>query len=270
LQELAIRVATSLLISQTALNLTTNGIAINVNYYFVAPKGCGTSFTKLLGDPAALSTEILARWEKDISNEIISGKKISLDDDLKRHIEAFDFSIFDRIQTKTVIEEHKQHPNHLTWFGGGLPDRSILEEDKIPAEIAAHENVYVNQLLLAYNSDTGNTYVAITDITEASDHHRHFKRARVNFHHAEQLRNFSRDNLPQGTFERFQDEIHDGVVNIAESDHSNGFIKVKAVETQSAAVAITSNPLKEVSTAKDRVGVCHQLCNDKKLRWIEK
>jgi len=58
------------------------------------------------------------------------------------------------------------------------------------------------------------------------------------------------------------------VVNIYEDTHANGFIKVKAVETHATVVNIPSNPLKDVSLNKDKVGVCHQLCNETKIKWV--
>ena len=236
-------------------------------YYFISPKGCGTSFTKLLQNPADIKKGLIDRWDKDVSEKIIAGIKIDLANGLLQFVKTFDYTIFDRIQPKVIIEEHQSHPNHSMWFGGGLPDRSQLDETLIPDEISNEETVYVEQLILAYGSDSSSFY-SLADVKKDLRYSNHFKRARISFHHAEQLRNFSRDNLPNGTFETFQDEIYTGVINIAESNHSNGFSKVKAVETHSSSISITSNALKEVSNVKDKTGVCHQLCNDKRLNWI--
>jgi hypothetical protein len=238
-------------------------------YFFVAPKGCGTSFTKLLQNESDIKAGLLAHWDKDVSEHITSGVKIGLTPELTAYINVFDYGIFDRVQPKTIIEEHKSHPNHLTWFGGGLPDREMLDETTIAAEIGTQESQYVNQLVKAYSSDSPTEFSSITEVAMESNHYRHFTRARISFHHAEQLRNFSRDNLPNGTFESFQTEVLDGIINLAESAHVNSFEKVKAVENQSAIVPITSNALREVINTKDKTGVCHQLCNDKKINWVE-
>lgn len=236
-------------------------------YYFVAPKGCGTSFSTLLSNAEEIKKGMLAQWDKGISESITSNVKHELTPELKAHIEKFDFSIFEKIQPKTVIEEHKAHPNHLKWFGGGLPDREILNETDIPDDIATIETEYVAQLVKAYSSAARTNYTSLADVPRGSKHFDHFKRARISFHHAEQLRNFSRDNLPNGTFELLQTEIYDGIINTVEATYTNGYEKVKAVETQSAIVPITSNALREVTNIKDKTGVCHQLCNDKKLNW---
>jgi hypothetical protein len=238
-------------------------------YYFISPKGCGTSFSTFLTRPAEIKAEILTHWEKDIANEIISGTEISMDPVLKKYIENFDYTIFHRIQPKTIIEEHKAHANHVSWFGGGLPDREILDESQISSEIRAEEAVYVGKLVKAYASDTNMAYTSIDEIDQSTRHYRHFTRARINFHHAEQLRNFSRDNLPVGTFESFQDEVYDGVINIVDGDHKNDYARVMAVESHSSIIAITSNALKDVSNVKDKVGVCHQLSNNDRIDWSD-
>lgn len=236
-------------------------------YYFVAPKGCGTSFSTLLTKADEIKKGVLEQWDKDISGNISSGVKHEMTPELKTHIDNFEFTIFEKIQPKTVIEEHKAHPNHLQWFGGGLPDREILDESNIPGDISSGETEYVTQLVKAYGSAAKAVYASLADVPKDSKHFDHFKRARISFHHAEQLRNFSRDNLPNGTFELFQTEIYDGIINTADGTYSNGYEKVKAVETQSTNVPITSNALREVINIKDKTGVCHQLCNDKKLNW---
>lgn len=236
-------------------------------YYFVAPKGCGTTFSTLLLNPEHLRDKVLSHWNKDISANITSGIKYEMTKKLKTYIEEFDFSIFEKVLPKTIIEEHKAHPNHLTWFGGGLPDRNKLNEADIPDEISEVETEYVNQLVKAYGSAKNIIYSSLKDVPKASNYYEHFKRARISFHHAEQLRNFSRDNLPNGTFEDFQIEIYDGIINTVDGFYINGYEKVKSVETQSSVVPITSNALREVTNIKDKAGVCHQLCNDKKLNW---
>ena len=120
----------------------------------------------------------------------------------------------------------------------------------------------------AYSSQSGIAYASFEEFVDNLQFSNHFKRARISFHHAEQLRNFSRDSLPINTFEDFQSEILLAVIDIAESHHSDGFTKVKEVESEARRVFISSNPLKDVSIIHDRSGVCHQLANDQKLKWV--
>ncbi len=236
------------------------------SYYFVAPKGCGTTVSKLLKDAEKLKAALKTAWQDYCAGSLIAGVNLPLSGDLAAYFESFDFTIFKKISPKLIIEEHKKHPNHITWFGGGLPERAVLTETDIPVTIQPHESKYVSQLLLAYNSDSSVQFPNPPELI--APYENHFKRARLNFHYAEQLRNLYRDSLPNGTFERFQDEIYDGIVNIYENVHKNGFHKMKAVETQATVINISSNPLKDVSVQKDKIGVCHQLCNEAKLIWI--
>jgi hypothetical protein len=235
-------------------------------YYFIAPKGCGTALSSLIKKADKLKEELRSNWTQYCEDHITSKEKVTLHGDLLTYFEKFDFSIFEKTPTKTIIEEHRAHSNHLFWFGGGLPSRTELTSDMVPTDIQSNESVYVSQLLGAYKSESTTDYADVRSLIEPYSNH--FRRARISFHFAEQLRNLYRDNLPTGTFERFQEEIYDGVINTCESTHKNGYEKVKAVETQANNIAISSNPLKDVSVQKDKVGVCHQLCNDQRLKWV--
>ena len=234
-------------------------------YYFVAPKECGTSLSKLLKNATQLKDKLKEQWASKCEKEISSSFEVLLTGDFLKYFEEFDFSIFDKVQRKKIIEEHKKHANHLTRFGGGLADRPKLTEADIPDEIQANETTYIANLLEAYQSAG---IVTATDIIGLTGVHAdHFKRARNGFHFAEQLRVLYRDSLPVNTFEEFQEEIYSGIANTVDSTHANGYEKVKAVEDKSQQVVITSNPLKEVSKTQDRVGICHQLSNDGKIKW---
>ncbi len=240
--------------------------SIPSKYLLAAPKGCGTSLSTLLDNPDELRKELKANWNQCCEKKITTTINIPLINGLLTYVDSFDFSIFGKVSVKTIIEEHKKHANHLIRFGGGLAARTELRESDIPSDIQSNELVYVSQLLLAYGSDFPGEFKSPNEIKEP--YINHFKRARLNFHYAEQLRNLYRDSLPAGTFEHFQNEIYDGTVNIYENSHSNGYEKVKAVESQAILIVISSNPLKEVSIQKDKIGVCHQLCNQNKFKWM--
>lgn len=128
---------------------------------------------------------------------------------------------------------------------------------------------YINQLIKSYNSDSSDLIEILEDI-ENSKYDRHLKTARKSFHMAETLRNFSRDNLPEDTYEDFQDDIYEGIINTVEDDYENAFKKVKATENESTRIAIDSYPIKENKCKTiERKGVCHQLVNDDRISWID-
>jgi len=245
---------------------STGHLKVPDKYYFVAPKGCGGDFSRLLQNPANLKQGLIDNWAGYCEKKITKGADITLDGALRTYVDNFDFSIFDKVTPATMVEEFKRHNNYYIWFGGGLPVREAMDENAIPSTVQALESTYVAQLLLAYGTASGATFSDVS--TLGPPYESHFRRARINFHYAEQLRTLYRDSLPVGTFERFQDDIYQGIANICEDTHTNGFVKVKAVETQATVVDIPSNPLKDVSINKDKIGVCHQLCNENKIKWV--
>lgn len=237
-------------------------------YFFVAPKGCGTTLSKYLQEPETLKNKIIDNWDNYCKNTI-TNIPVVLDKDFLDYINKFDFSIFSKIHVKDIIEEHRSHPNHLTWFGGGLPERPKLNEGDIPASVQASETIYIKQLLLAYSSESKINFSNPEEIPSDANYLNHFKRSRINFHYAEQLRNFSRDSLPPETFDDFQNEIYAGIIDTVEENHENGYLKVKKVEEEAKRLQITSNPLKDVSIVNDRSGICHQLVNNERIKWID-
>jgi hypothetical protein len=237
-------------------------------FYFVSPKCCGTSLSKLLQHPSDLKEAITTNWVKYCENEMTS-KPIKLEGEFLKWVNNFDFSIFSKIPTKIILAEHIKHPNHIIRFGGGLPEREKLDPNTITSSIQKSETTYVNQLLRAYGSESKEDYKKVEELDSKELYKNHFNRARISFHHAEQLRNFSRDSLPVDTFEDFQNEILVGIIDIVDDNHLNSFIKVKEAEKEARKIVISSNPLKDVSIINDRSGVCHQLVNDKKIKWIK-
>ncbi|MCX6218307.1 ABC-three component system protein [Spirosoma sp.] len=234
-------------------------------YYFIAPRGCGTTLSSLLSNSKLLKEELIANWDKNCKNNITDKEEVKLEGDFLKYVNDFNFKIFDKIPTKLIIEEHKRHSNHLVRFGGGLPEREKLIS--IPTGVQDYENRYVDELLLAYSTSSPTVFSHIEDLKHSNVHRKHFERARINFHHAEQLRNFYRDSLPIGTFEDFQNEIFDGIINTVEEEYENAFKKVKEVENKAVSLVISSNPLSDVSVVKDRGGICHQLVNEGRLSW---
>lgn len=236
------------------------------NYYFIAPKGCGNTLSKLLNNSALLKEEIKKHWDNDCKNKITSSP-INLIGKFKKYVDSFDFTIFSKKHIKEILDLHKNHSNHLTRFGGGLPQRERLNINAIPKQIQNSEVKYVEQLIKAYNSVSSTDYETYDDLKKEIKYQKHFSRARINFHHAEQLRNFSRDNLPINTFDDFQNEILSAVIDIVEDNHENDFIRVKETEKEAEKVIISSNPLKDVCIIQDKKGICHQLVNDEKVKW---
>jgi hypothetical protein len=113
------------------------------------------------------------------------------------------------------------------------------------------------------------SYVDPTELKNAPVMNENFRRQRERFFHAEALRNFARDTVPDGTFASLQEEILHGVIDVCEIDHSDGFARMSAVVTQAAALPLVSSALASVTRTQDKQGICHQLANVDKLTWVK-
>lgn len=233
-------------------------------YYFVAPRGVGTSLGRLLANAAKLRDELIANWDKHVKDKITSKRAVPLDAALHAYVDKFDFSIFDAKTALQLVDDHRATPVHAARFGGGIPSRPAA--GKPPAAVASGESRYVTQLLGAYGEHTSTTVADPSDIPQPKLKD-HFRRQREAFYEAEALRVFARDNVPAGTFESLQNDIYDGVIDIHDQAHLDGYQKVCAVTQAAQQVQITANALITCTNPKDRHGICHQLVNDERIWW---
>lgn len=237
-------------------------------YYFVAPQGVGPKLSNLLKKPHKLRDDLLANWDKACRKEITKTEVVECDAVMKAHIASLDFSIFKTTPLLRIIEAHAKTRWYSARFGGGLPPRpEPLTPPGIPANI---ETVFVDELRRAY-AEHLNLEVKDLDpgLSIREDLREHFNDARVEFYSAEGLRTFSRDTLPAGEFEKLQDELHSGIKDELRGDHADGYRRVVAVVKTARALQLTSNPLTTRIHTRDRGGICHQLANDGKVRWVK-
>lgn len=235
-------------------------------HYFVASLGVGTTLEKLLNKPTELREKFKENWEGHCKSGITSTKEIELSEKLLSYVDAFDFTIFSSKSHVELIEAHSHTGFHAVRFGGGLPIRPVPEAP--PVVPTSSESRYIRQLLDAYGDHLGSPLQDMSALVEHSMLEKDFRRQRERFYHAEALRNFARDTVPEGTFDDLQDEVYHGVVDVADSTHPNGYERMKATVAQASSVASTANPLTSVTKSQDRQGICHQLANEDRLKWV--
>lgn len=235
-------------------------------YFFVAPFGVGTTLSNLLESPEKLKSELIKNWDRYCKEKITNTKNIVLEGAFLAYMENFDYSIFDKITPLSIIEEHQKTPYYIGRFGGGMPERPSIPP--CPQEISESELPYINKLLAAYSSDSGDIFIS-TESLQQTKYIGHLNRTRESFFSAEQLKMFSRDRLPPKVFEDLKDEIYFGTIDIYEENHNSGFDKVKSVEQEARRLAITSNALTLCCTVKDKTGICHHLANEEKFKWVK-
>ena len=233
-------------------------------YYFVAPYGIGTKLLKLLENSANLKEEARKQWGKSCQDKITETATIRLEGDLLNWFEDFDFSIFSTKSVVELIEGHAKTPFHSVRFGGGLPHRP--EPSSPPKEPDVVESRYIQQLFSAYSDNIRTDVRCVSELSPSLNSD--FLRQRERFYHAESLRNFARDTVPEGTFEKLQEEVFHGVIDTCNSSHQDGLARMRATLSQAAHIPTVSNPLGSVVQTQDRQGICHQLANADKLLWI--
>jgi hypothetical protein len=236
-------------------------------YAFIAPKECGMSLKKLLKMPGSLKKHVIDNWDKQCANTVSSKHTIALEGNFNTYVNAFDFSIFGMRTTLEIIDEHRTTPFFAVRFGGGLKSRPKAEP--APEAITYQESRYVAQLYEAYGDHLKAIVGRLDDLTARDDLVQHFHRQREFFYHAESLRNFARDTVPEGTFEDLQTEIHAGVIDVEAVGYADGLARMTQVMQTATALQLTANPLITRLYTQDRKGICHQLANDDRLRWMK-
>lgn len=239
-------------------------ITVPSAYYFFAPKDCGPSLRKLLLDTSKLRKHVYENWETQCKKAITSKQEVDLSGEFLKFVDGFDFSIFKYKPTHEVLEDHKSTPYFSARFGGGLGERP--QTCKPPNELLETESRYIEQLVEAY-SDCD---VDLSQSASAQEHplfKNHFDRSRESFFEAESLHAFARDSVPNGTFEKLQDEVFFGVKDTEEDEHDNAFKRVKAVTKTASTLNVQSSGLHGVVGVKDLQGICHQLANVDRLIW---
>ena len=237
-------------------------------YFFVAPQGVGPKLSKLLKKPQALRDGLLANWDKMCRTAITKTQVVECDAVMKAHIASLDFSIFKTKPLLRIIEEHAKTRWYVARFGGGLPPRpEPLPPPSMPAD---NEAIFVGELRRAYADHLKQDAKDLdAELASREDLREHFHDARVEFYSAEGLRTFSRDTLPAGEFEKLQDEVHSGIKDEVRSDHADGYRRVVAAVKTARSLQLTNNPLTTRIHTRDRGGICHQLANDGKVRWVK-
>ena len=86
----------------------------------------------------------------------------------------------------------------------------------------------------------------------------------------EMFRNAPKESpIKPGEFEKLQDEVHAGIKDDVRDDHVDGYRRVVAVVKTARSLPLAAHPLHTRIHVRDRGGICHQLANDGKVRWVK-
>jgi hypothetical protein len=247
------------------INVSSGYYQLPDSYSFLAPRGCGSSLNRLLSKPIKLREEFV----KNIASgcAAIEGLDEGVLGAVRLLAEEIDFAVFRSVELLDALETHRQTPYYVARFGGPLVPRPEVEDP--PDTLGAHEARYVAQLVEVYSEKHPDEDFRDTELLTHKDVGGHFRRQRISFYSAEALRLYARDSVPEGTFEALQQDIHSGVIDVAESDCVSGFERLRKVLAVSGQLDLSSHTLVSVSSITDRKGICHQLANEDRLTWVD-
>lgn len=235
-------------------------------YKFAAPWEVGTKLHDLLKKPTKLREELILNWDKYCRNEISEAESFPLVGSLKAYVESFDFSIVWFLTTNEILTQHQRTKHWFRRFKIEPPTRPPVEPP--PLEIHAHELLYTTRLFEAYSDCLKKPITCHDELTGCPDHLEHFHRSRGFFFSAEALARFSRDNFPAGAFDSVKKQLLDGVGDVLQEQHPDGYQCVLKVTREAAQLPLAQSDLSPHVEAGDRKGICHHLANDGKLRWV--
>lgn len=243
--------------------------AMPKHYYFVAPQGISNDFLKYINDPTKLKEALILRWDKNCRKKITSKRNddVLLEGDLKKFIEDADFSIFDYLPPIKIIELHSNTVFYAQRFGVFAKKRPALPIP--PEEVETKEIVYISELLKAFADAEAEEEITATELRAGSDYEEEYISARKNFYAAENLEKFSRDWLPSNCYKELVDECYEAVSPTVRGAFKNGYARYLATSSEAIKVHYSSHPLNPYIKNQDKKGMCHQLVNSKRIRWIK-
>ncbi len=239
-------------------------------YYFVAPRGVGTKLSDLLQQSNNFKEQVFLNWEKYCKEDITKKKHIELKDEFLAYFTSFDFKIFTGIDTYDMIKQFESSRFYTAFFGGGFSKPRPLDK-KPPSEINASETNYIGALLEAYSDYYTENILTVEQLKKYKKEYENFSRQRINFYKSESLKQYVEEALPTNSiFMEYQNDIYEALVDTIEDDYDNGYSRLKETLKEVPKIVINSSFVEEVVKPADKKGICHQLTNENRFRWVEK
>lgn len=235
------------------------------SYQFLAPRGLSTPLNMLVSRPTDLRAQFLERLIE--GHSLVKGMEKAAIEAVRSLAADTDFAMFRSVEVLDALTTHARTRWHAARFGTSLPERGDSEGP--PEDYLPDETRYLQQLLAAYAERHPGMITTLDSVAAVPKMARNLQRQRVRFFKAESLRAYSAGAVPPGTFEKLQDDIHAGVIDVADADHPDGYTRLNQVMTQVGSLDLSRHKLINVTEIDDRQGVCHQLANDDRLTWVD-
>jgi hypothetical protein len=246
-------------------HLLAKSFPIPRKYYFCAPRNSGPDLHDLLADPDALRDAFLSAWRNGTHGLKDDAGKLT--PTMEAYVRSFDFSRFEECQVHDLLAWHaRDRKAHFKLFGIE-PERG--DDPVVPSETQAHEMVYVDELVKAYEEHCRSN-LTLPDVVSSDDYGEHFASAREAFYAAEGLKRFSRDIYPEDEFAKLLEMVLKGVRLAVKSPLlTMGLERHEAAIRAAANLAVTDSALYPRLRGGDLPGTCHHLVNEKQLKWVK-
>lgn len=240
-------------------------------YFILCPNDVSQSFIDLLNNKGKeLKIKLKNDWDTVIKRKVGNNWNL-LDDKLSTYIDEFDFDIVKKIEPMRFIEGIRQSPYYFYYFGGGfnMIKRTRLEIPNIPNNI---ERNYIQNLNDAYSEHAGYSVNAMDKHNSKFNKYiKHLNRARTSFYESEEVKIASRKSTAPDSdeFSILSKSIERHIGNEFDDDYPDGFTKVKSIENKAGTYNAPSSMLiSHLIDSNVCVGICHQLSNENKIKWI--
>ena len=244
----------------------TNLYYAPIEYWFVTHLGLTSNLQDLIDDPEKLRAEVIKGWTKHCSKQITSKTTVHLTAELQKHIENFDFTIFKAKQPLDLVKEHSQTRYHFAVFGAPLIDRP--KPPAPPSSVAPSEAKYLAQLYEAIGEDIGAKITNQVGFAHSDFHNRLFDRSRITFYCSEGLKELARDQMADsGFFDTLLDEFQNGLYHSYTEREQSGIQRLRSTIRAAQALQLTGHILEPHVRANDREGMCHQIANERQVKW---
>ncbi|PYH25273.1 hypothetical protein US8_03936 [Bacillus altitudinis] len=238
------------------------------NYYIVTADGLGPTMKDYLVNPSTINDDLIKNWDKHCKKGITATEDITLDKDLKSYIKSFDFEIVKQIEPIRLIDEYSQTKWYKYRFGGGLKKRPKANLPLENVDETEAKLPYVTQLLEVYSQYKDREFKNVVELKEDEYIEGHFKRQRFDFHTAQTLKRFSRDEfIDEDPYAEAKSEIYAGVIDTNVKKFEENMEKVNSTLDVARRLSLDGNDLGKINPS-DKVGMCHELVNDNKLKWV--
>lgn len=271
-------------------------------YVFVSPQGSGSTLQNSMNKPGGLEKEFKAKMKKVIDgldykpgDEPSTAVSEGVGDKKTKHRSK---TIAGKTYTKRQLEEISEHAGKikvfekvsfeskdLTYILGAeasvryyiskhrkaIPERDPNKEipNNLRKDIESDEKLYVQKLVDVFRELDGSCK-DVASIKDNSQYRKEFSDQREYFYAAEYLRLHVRESVPEEVYERFKEDVCEGVKNTVNRSHPSGLDRLLAVQEKAIGLTLPAHSLiTSRADYKERKGVCHQLADDDKLTWVK-